>query len=81
MLTQRVELEPQKEVGIPALPGCIFEGETLDEALDNIRDAIEDYLKVMTKHCWKIPLEFSEFQKVEVLKKSKRNKVRTPIHA
>jgi predicted RNase H-like HicB family nuclease len=29
----------------PALPGCISEGETEEEALDNIREAIELYLE------------------------------------
>ena len=31
-------------VRVPALPGCITEGDTLDEALDNARDAIQLYL-------------------------------------
>ncbi|HEY3968293.1 MAG TPA: type II toxin-antitoxin system HicB family antitoxin [Planctomycetaceae bacterium] len=30
---------------VPALPGCISEGETLDEARRNIREAIELYLE------------------------------------
>jgi predicted RNase H-like HicB family nuclease len=72
MLTYTVELEPQKEGGytvtVPALPGCISEGETMEEALENIKDAIEGYLKVLAKHRRPIPLEFSEFRKVEVFK-------------
>jgi len=44
--------EPDKEVGgytatIPALPGCISEGDTFEEALENIREAAELYLEVM----------------------------------
>lgn len=31
-------------VSVPALPGCWSEGDTEDEALANIRDAIKDYL-------------------------------------
>lgn len=31
-------------VGCPALPGCWSQGATEDEALDNIRDAIREYL-------------------------------------
>ncbi len=31
-------------VKVPALPGCITEGDTLDEALANARDAIRLYL-------------------------------------
>ena len=42
-------LEPSDEGGysvlVPSLPGCISEGETLDEALANIREAIERYLE------------------------------------
>ena len=31
----------------PAIPGCVSEGETVDEALTNIRDAIEGCLAVL----------------------------------
>lgn len=44
-----VILEPSDDGGytvyVPALPGCISEGETQDEALANIREAIELYLE------------------------------------
>ena len=43
----RVILEPSDEGGytviVPALPGCISEGNTRDEALKNIREAIDLY--------------------------------------
>jgi predicted RNase H-like HicB family nuclease len=32
-------------VYVPGLPGCISEGETKEEALQNIREAIELYLE------------------------------------
>jgi len=42
-------LEPSEEGGftvfVPSLPGCISEGDTLEEALKNIREAIELYLE------------------------------------
>lgn len=45
----RVVLEPSGDGGytvtVPSLPGCISEGETRDEALRNIREAIELYLE------------------------------------
>ncbi|MFQ5632301.1 MAG: type II toxin-antitoxin system HicB family antitoxin [bacterium] len=45
----RVILEPSEEGGytvlVPALPGCISEGDTKKEALKNIREAIELYLE------------------------------------
>lgn len=47
----RVVLEPSEEGGytvyVPSLPGCISEGDTRDEALENIREAIELYLEVV----------------------------------
>jgi len=45
----KVVLEPSPEGGytayVPALPGCISEGETAEEAFANIREAIELYLE------------------------------------
>ncbi|MBI4285784.1 MAG: type II toxin-antitoxin system HicB family antitoxin [Chloroflexi bacterium] len=45
----KVVLEPSEEGGftvyVPSLPGCISEGETEEEALANIREAIELYLE------------------------------------
>jgi predicted RNase H-like HicB family nuclease len=45
----RVILEPSDEGGftaiVPSLPGCISEGDTRDEALTNIREAIDLYLE------------------------------------
>jgi predicted RNase H-like HicB family nuclease len=45
----KVVLEPSEEGGytahVPSLPGCISEGETMDEALTNIKEAIGLYLE------------------------------------
>ena len=60
----KVVLEPSEEGGytiyVPSLPGCISQGETKEEALANIKEAIELYLE---------PLEDDEplEQKGEVL--------------
>ena len=35
---------------VPELPGCMSQGKTLDEAVENIRDAIRGYLIVLQKH-------------------------------
>ncbi len=44
-----VVLEPSEEGGftawVPALPGCISEGDTREEALRNIREAVDLYLE------------------------------------
>ena len=45
----QVVLEPSEDGGytavVPSLPGCISEGETRDDALANIKEAIELYLE------------------------------------
>jgi predicted RNase H-like HicB family nuclease len=45
----QVVLEPSEEggftVSVPSLPGCISEGETREEALRNISEAIDLYLE------------------------------------
>ncbi len=45
----QIVLEPSEDGGftasVPSLPGCISEGDTREEALRNIREAIELYLE------------------------------------
>ncbi|MGE0086544.1 MAG: type II toxin-antitoxin system HicB family antitoxin [Desulfococcaceae bacterium] len=45
----KIIFEPSEEGGytvyVPGLPGCISEGDTKEEALSNIREAIELYLE------------------------------------
>ena len=45
----KVYLEPSEEGGytaiVPSLPGCISEGDTKEEAIKNIVEAIELYLE------------------------------------
>jgi predicted RNase H-like HicB family nuclease len=45
----KVVLESAEEGGytayVPSLPGCISEGDTFDEAMKNIKEALELYLE------------------------------------
>jgi antitoxin HicB len=42
-------------VTCPALPGCISEGDTYEEALQNVKEAIAGYLEAMEKQARMIP--------------------------
>ena len=43
-------------VECPSLPGCISQGRTRKEAVENIRDAIKGYIESLKKHNEPIPL-------------------------
>lgn len=53
--------EPAEEggyvVSVPALPGCFTEGDTLEEAMEMVKDAISGYIASLEKHGEPIPLE------------------------
>ncbi|MCC5618509.1 type II toxin-antitoxin system HicB family antitoxin [Nostoc sp. CHAB 5836] len=46
----RAIIHPAEEGGfwaeVPALPGCITEGDTIEEVMTNLKDAIEGWLEV-----------------------------------
>jgi antitoxin HicB len=42
-------------VQCPSLPGCISQGKTREEALENIKDAIKGYIESLRKHGEPIP--------------------------
>jgi len=53
--------EPAEEGGyvvyVPALPGCVTEGDTLEEAMEMVKDAISGYIASLKKHHEPIPEE------------------------
>ena len=57
----KVIFDPQEEGGytatVPALPGCISEGDTYDETLANIKEAIALYLESLQADGLPIPDE------------------------
>jgi len=47
----------------PSLPGCVSQGKTVEEALANIKEAIEGILEVRRNHGLPIPaIEVSEIE-------------------
>ncbi|MBI4233646.1 MAG: type II toxin-antitoxin system HicB family antitoxin [Chloroflexi bacterium] len=67
-----VYLEPAEEgghiVSCPALPGCVTQGETVEEALAMIKDAIEGYLESLKRHGEPIPPGLDDaVERVEVV--------------
>ncbi|MBI4079148.1 MAG: type II toxin-antitoxin system HicB family antitoxin [Candidatus Levybacteria bacterium] len=53
--------EPAEEGGyvvyVPALPGCVTEGDTLEEAVEMVKDAISGYITSLKKHHEPVPEE------------------------
>ena len=67
MVNQRrftVVLEPEEDGGYsvhcPALPGCVSQGDTREDALENIQEAILLVLDVMRENSNPVPAETPE---------------------
>jgi predicted RNase H-like HicB family nuclease len=45
---------------VPALPGCISQGQTREEAVENVREAIAAYLESLEVHGDPIPPPITE---------------------
>jgi predicted RNase H-like HicB family nuclease len=50
----KIILEPSEEGGytvvVPSLPGCISEGNSKEEAIQNIKEAVELYMEPVEDH-------------------------------
>ena len=53
----RKELEGGYTVIVPSLPGCITYGETIEEAIEMAKEAIELYIESLKEHGEEIPTE------------------------
>ncbi|RME50696.1 MAG: type II toxin-antitoxin system HicB family antitoxin [Caldilineae bacterium] len=66
----KVVLEPSDEGGytahVPSLPGCVSEGETIEEALNNIQEAIELYLEPVEDDLLPAMVEGAVVQEIEL---------------
>ena len=64
--TYRVLLNKEPEGGytviVPVLPGCVTYSETIDEAVVNIKEAIELYIESLKAHGETIPSEENTFE-------------------
>jgi predicted RNase H-like HicB family nuclease len=45
---------------VPSLPGCVSQGKTRAEAIDNAKDAIQGYIESLKKHNEPVPPSISE---------------------
>ncbi len=53
-------------VEVPALPGCYSRGETVQEALSHVKEAIELYLETLQEEGFALPLDEEIVYKVAV---------------
>ena len=64
MLKYRVVIETDEDgnfvAEVPALPGCLSQGSTRAEAIDNVKEAIATYLESSKIHGEPIPPSISE---------------------
>jgi len=60
----RIEIEQDEDgkfiASCPSLPGCVTDGGTRDEAIANIKDAIEGYLTSVRKSGDPLPTPLTE---------------------
>ena len=61
VMSYRVMLRKEPEGGytvmVPSLPGCVTYGETIEQAIEMAKEAIELYLESLKEHNEEIPTE------------------------
>lgn len=67
----KVVFEPQEEGGftaiVPSLSGCVSQGDTFDETIANIKEAIELYIESLEADGLPVPEENRLFLEVETV--------------
>ena len=58
----RKEVDGRYTAFVPSLPGCITWGETVEHALEIIKDAIEGYIAVLEEEGENIPDDSETFE-------------------
>lgn len=55
-------------VSVPALPGLVTEGDTIEEARTMVKDAIRGYIESLLKHGEEIPIEsgVANLERIEI---------------
>ncbi len=56
-------------IEFPDLPGCISDGETIDKAIANGKDALSCWIETAKQHGDEIPLPYSSVHSSEIAKK------------
>lgn len=64
-------LEPDNDEGgytvtVPALPGCITQGETIEECIQRAQEAIIGYIESLIAHGEPVPLEAERPQMITI---------------
>ena len=69
--TYTIHLEPAEEGGfvvtVTALPGCVTEGDTYEQAIANAREAIEGFIEALIAVGEPVPVEPAPQQAVNAL--------------
>lgn len=71
MRNYTIILEPDFEEGgytvtVPALPGCITQGETVEQCIERAREAIEGYIESLIINGMAIPEEMERPQVITI---------------